>query len=303
MLAIDRLRSQGVSKDDADEEVLGFTINQLSRKLAMHWHLPPLAAESLGRDIFSQRPLCVMLASALARATCTGWDNEEAEEMIEYTKEFLPIDSDQTHALIHQLAAETARQLAFTKLPLAILTMPMIPASDAPKRSKPEPAPVARKKPKVEPQQSRPVNPRINSGIDHLLQHMHKKLSLSRCMFVALNPDSGQLKAYHVCGNNQGPLHAFAADINSRNLLQLLLSKPSHLWLKKDNRPKYQSLMPEAAKDAWSNNDSLIMSFFFKGRAMGLFYADNDGRELNERQYAHFKAGVNKLAQTLNNSL
>jgi HD-like signal output (HDOD) protein len=126
MLAINRLRAQGSTSNDASLQVLGVSLNRLSLRLAEYWFLPPLTIESLRNNVYEARPLCVLLATHLVRTIDSQWVNPKSTLVLELVQEFLNTKPDKLLALVHRQAAEVARAAQFTGLPMAIHHLPFV---------------------------------------------------------------------------------------------------------------------------------------------------------------------------------
>ncbi|MEO5342728.1 MAG: HDOD domain-containing protein [Gammaproteobacteria bacterium SHHR-1] len=177
MLAINRLRAQGSTSNDAALRVLGVSLNRLSLRLAEHWFLPPLTLESLSNNVYETRPLCVVLATHLARTIDQQWVNPKSALLLELIQEFLDWDNAQVVALLHRQAAEIARAAQFTGLPMAIHHLPFITEQASIKRRS-SPLPATRLvKQRRQPQPGTPKPNRAPSGTDQAQSVQAKAVS------------------------------------------------------------------------------------------------------------------------------
>lgn len=358
MLAINRLRAEGLTTDDASTQVLGVPLIRISRKLAEYWNLPPLANESLSHNIYESRALCVVLATNFARTIDTSWVNPKSQLLLELIQEFLDLSKSKTLALVHQQAAEVARGAHFTGLPMAIHHLPFVVESEAaaqpaalstsassrqklrattqnapneqPSASTSSKAPVLAKTQKTAPSDSKTLveahtqaqpeqssateaeqqtpaavetpaatTPRpaktFHQHVEQLLELMQRKIGLQRCLFAELRND--ELNAQLAVGDKAEELKATFHHPISGNLFATLTKRPSSLWLNSGNRDRYRPLIP--AKAAWSEKDSFMMALFCQGRAVGLFYADNAGDALTEKDFLRFRTTIEKFTQLL----
>lgn len=312
MLAINALRDTGSTTDDAAIQVLGASLRDLSLALAEYWALPPLAIESLGHNVYTPRPLCVVLACAFARTIDTSWVNVKSDMLLELIHEYLDLSPDQTLAMVHQQAAEIARAAHFTGLPMTIHHLPMIPEERKKTMQAPEPAIAKRqgaldtgglkqagglelkRAAGIRPLQEDP----FLKGVNQLLQFLHRQVGLPRCLFARLDGASGRIAQRQIAGINPGPLQGFNYPASNR-LLGLLLKKSASLWLNAENRPKYQPLLPSAGEGGWSEGDCFLSSLSLGEQPIGLIYADANGAGLNNQQYLAFKAAVNRFSAAL----
>ncbi len=139
MQKIEQHRQRGLDRDSAALAVLGFTLDQLSLGLAQAWGLPPLAEASLQPfGAFQPRPLGVMLANAVARASAQDWYSEQTRELTELLAEYLALEMDQATALLHRQAVDVAHQLQGLPLsPAAADLLSPPPMAASPKAAAP----------------------------------------------------------------------------------------------------------------------------------------------------------------------
>jgi len=119
MQKIQRTVRHGADYGSASHSVLGFTLEQLSAELARVWHLSPLITQTIDHAWHSQpRPMAVVLASSLARASALGWYSVETSGLIEFLADFRRQSREKTIAHIHTQTASIARQLRGVPLPV-----------------------------------------------------------------------------------------------------------------------------------------------------------------------------------------
>ncbi|MCB1752123.1 MAG: HDOD domain-containing protein [Gammaproteobacteria bacterium] len=118
MNAVENRVGRGWSRENASLAVFGFTLNELSLRLAETWRLPPLIGDSMSADgAFRPRSLGVMLAVELARCSASAWDSEDTLELIGLAAEYCRQKMDHAAAALHSMSAETARRLYELNLP------------------------------------------------------------------------------------------------------------------------------------------------------------------------------------------
>ncbi len=310
MVAINRLRQQGATTDDAAMQILGTSIRELSRRLAEYWRLPPLVSDALNNDIYAPRPLCVTLATTFARTVDVTWVNPKSELVLELAREFLDLSPDQMLALVHQEAAEIARQMAFTKLPLSILNLPMIPPTPKPEEATPTEKVPTKGEISVEASQATEASVGRHQGIQvklppiqerhitPLLDYLHRKVGLARCQFIRFDVNSKRLQSGKVVGLNAGTLGDFLLDLG-KNLPSILISKPSFLWLQTSNQAKFQPFISEKLLTYWQPRDFVVATLAPANQPIGLIYADNNGKPLTQNQIQALRQAVNQVTQSL----
>lgn len=324
MQGIQQLITQGIGREDAALEVLGFTLEELNQQLGSRWRLPSLVQDSQFLcNSYQAQPLTVMLACALARASELDWNNQQLHDYFELLADFLAITQDQAQMLMHQYAAQAARQLYLLPLPLSAHRLILIHRETEPKPGpaisfKPTPATQdkptpANKRPDPARTPTRealaPTKPIPESQINPLheqvtltikdLQQVHGFRSV---MFAILSPDKMRLRARFVASDSQQDrLKGFDTNLNVTSIFTILMKKPQALWLNADNRQKFLPLIPGSILETLCASGCLLMSIFVRDKPIGLFYADNGNskRDLTLNQFNNFKVACQRFAQSL----
>jgi HD-like signal output (HDOD) protein len=312
MRSIKQHLQQGVERDQAVQQALGFTLEALDQALGRHWGLPePIqAAQDLSNSHLRQ-PLLVMLASAVARCSSLGWEHRETNEIIGLLADLHALPQPCMQARMHGLAAEAARQLQGLSLPLPAFRLPFTasvplrkpsqakPVAEAVKTPKPPPqavtparppvrsAPQPQPKPRIKPKA--PANP-LQEKLLLTIKEMKAGQGLNNIMFAMLSTDRKQLKARYVVEQSEQPrLKGFEVDLGQPGLFAALMKKPQAFWLNAGNLVKYLPMIPEQQLQNLNARSFVSMSLFIREKPFGLIYADNGNDNLTPEQFANFK--------------
>jgi len=293
-------------------------MRELGLALAKDWKLPNDLQQSLQPlDTDTKLPLLVNLATLIAQQTAVDWHNKMLNRLIAYWSEITEVPEERIAVTLHQLAAETARQIDGRHLPIPafFLFFPPPPksAETATNKTKPETpektrdtavteeaASPATQTPQVAPK--KPVSV-LQNIVTRQMKNMQKEAGVSRVMFAMLSPDRKKLGVRFVMGGEKtDAIRHFQADLTNKNIFSLLMSKPQGMHLSKDNYKKYLQLIPSMEKKSLQVNNLFAMSVFVKDKAIGLFVADNKKQVLNAGHYKTFKHFCNQAAKDLANS-
>jgi len=136
-----KIREEGIDTVLAETDVLGCTIQELSKGLVEAWQLSSLAEESLDHDkspsreqlqnlnlratddmrlseeeiretnhLVQQKFFPVKISNWLALTTPLGWSHPKSLRVVEVFNDFLKADMDETAAELHQNCAKSSRQ-------------------------------------------------------------------------------------------------------------------------------------------------------------------------------------------------
>ncbi|MEN8166768.1 MAG: HDOD domain-containing protein [Pseudomonadota bacterium] len=325
MREVGQLMARGDGREAAALEILGFTFEKLNQALGNRWQLPGLIPDAQGLfNSFQSRPLTVILACAVARASAKDWKNQEILDNLELLADFLGLPIDRVEAELHQSAAHAARQLQLLPLPLPAFQLIqtsnlVIDAYPLPSGNKAEakvetpiiqqqgvqasdrpPAMQVPFKPALK--SAAPKHP-LHENLIRTIQEMRDLYGLQNVMFAMLSTDKKQLKARYTVGNSaQERLQGFTVDLERPSLFIALLKKPQALWVNSKNLQKYRPMIPESSRQSVCMQGFLLMSIFIRNRSIGLFYADNGCHRnaLTIDHYNNFKVLCQRFMQTMN---
>jgi len=289
-------------------------MRELGLALARAWKLPNDLQQSLSPlDTDKKLPLLMNLASLIAQQTAIDWHNDKLNRLVAYWSELTKVAEERIITTLHQLAAETGRQIDGRHLPVPafFLFFPPPPkpaeaqnteveASRLDDNSELEPAKKAARQTPAVPK--KPVSA-LQDTVTRQMKNMQKEAGASRVMFAMLSPDRKKLSVRFVIGGEKtDALRHFQADLSKKNIFSLLMSKPQSMHLTRDNYKKYLQLFPVMEKKSLQVNNLFAMSVFVKEKAIGLFVADNNKQVLNAEHYKNFKHFCNQAVTDLVNS-
>ncbi len=306
MLALAPLR-YGDHREDAERDVLGCTLDELTFELARAWNLPALiaTAQQPAECDAHVRPRLVGISRRLARNVERGWYGETTQQDIGNVAEILKMPLDETVARVHRVAVEAARGRVFEGALPAARWLPLLPGawpddaaagrqlSDSPQV--PDSAAMAL------PQD--PYQAALDQIASHLdgtltlnelmalvLKGMRDGIGLKRIVFALPTPDRTQLRARFVVGVDEGsPLKQFQCDLRAPGLMGRIMEKQQAFWLNETTRSKVQALLNEDIRRVVGDGQFYLMSVALRGRTVGLFYADCGEDALDPPRYDMFK--------------
>lgn len=287
-------RYRHLSRDEAEQETFGFTLDSLSLALAQDWNLPPLIVAALqqGECEAHVRPRLVSIARKLARDVAYGWYGEASLRDIEDLAEALKLTVDDATARVHRVAVEAARTRPFEGVEPAARWLPLLPGAWLDEDAQ-DAATVA-------PDPYQAAMAQIGAHLDGtmslhdlmllVLKGMRDGIGLKRVVFALLTQDKAQLRARFVVGAADGsPLKQFQSDLRTPHLFSKLMEKQQAFWLNDDTRAKVQPLIGSDISQLTDGQPFFAMSVAVHGKMIGLFYADGDRHPLDAGHYDKFK--------------
>ncbi len=315
---VDSMRNKkNIASEEAQFIVLGFTLDQLTAKLARLWKLPDLLLESLHPENAKfPRAYGIMLAVQLARGAAVDWYGEKTCKIQEQAAEWLKIDLPELITGTHVLAVDVARESALYEVAPAVLGLACIPPT--PK----EESETQEKEFAEEHNAEICLMPQIQSLklllgmltqknlptentyelISHILKGLHDGIGLNRVVFARLDTESKLLKAEKIIGVDNDPhFSRFEISLAPPNLFSRLLEKSQAVLINDQNRAKFWPLVPKEFQKLIDTNSFIAMSIFVDNTPAGIIYADrrNSACQLDERSYHYFKMVCKHAGQAL----
>ena len=318
-------RASNNESQDVPFSLLDDALRGLSMGIAKKWKLPTDLQQSL-EPVSEDNQLAIAMntATEIARQTAIDWHNETLMQLVDYWAEQTESPQHRILNTLHQLAAETGRQIDGRHLPVPafqlffpappkpveekqqsvdqdghntaqqVKSLPAEPKNSAPK--KPQDIPAKKEAPAAP---KKPANP-LQDILTRQMKNMQKDAGVCRVMFAMLSPDRKKLTVRFVVGAEaKDTLKHFHADLTKKSIFSLLMEKPQGIHLTKENYKKYLQLIPSLEQKNLQVNNLFAMSMFVKERPIGLFVADNKKHVLTAEHYKNFKKFCNQAINDL----
>lgn len=315
---VDKMRNEkNIASEEAQFIVLGFTLDQLTAKLARQWKLPNLLLEALHPENAKfPRAYGIMLAVQLARGAAVDWYTEKTFKIQEQAAEWLEMDLPELITGTHRLAVDVARESALYGVPPAVLGLAYIPPVPKEKTGTQESESIEEQEAEIclMPQiqslklllglltQKKLATENTYELISQVLKGLHDGIGLNRVVFARLDAENKLLKAEKIIGVDNDPLFSrFEIGLKPANLFNRLLEKSQAVLINDQNRTKFWPLVPKEFQKLISTNSFIAMSIFVDEKPVGLIYADrrNSSCQLDEQAYKYFKTVCKQTSQAL----
>lgn len=308
-------RSQAVSVEAAQQEVLGCAMPDLVQALGAPWHMPEMLLSLMDhRHGNNPRALAASLAVMLAHHSEAGWHEATVLADYEAVAALMHMPLDDMVAEIHQTAVRCARHWEWFHVRPAAAWLPLLPGAwpeeavqpevSAPKAVAPETVAETSAEVCLMPQQQK-FEQSMQEVAGHLdgslnlhdmlflvMQGMREGIALNRVVFALLSADRGKLKAKYVVGAEpDSPLRKFELDMDGKHLFARLMEKVQGVWYRAANQATLDPLIPDSLRQQIGEGEFFAMSILVHNKPVGLFYADrkHGACGLDERSYEEFK--------------
>ncbi len=312
------MKVPGITPEQAEEQVLGFKLQQLTLGLAREWNLGELLQDTLeGRHKENPRISNILIGRELAHNLEQGWETREVKEMMQRLAEklYMPLDAVQT--LVRNNARDAARTAAsYGVANLAKLipvprshadeTLPVAHAEDAldTEPDFPSPDPVLQLKILRELTGLLEAKPDINLLLEMVLEGIYRGVGMDRTLFALLSPDRRQLRARYALGRNREQLvqrFSFQTTITTENIFSCVVMAQKSFNVSVPPGVDIAPMVTPAVRELTSGAPFYASPIVVNGQSIGLFYADRQPstRPLDDESYASFNHFVMQANMTL----
>jgi len=295
-----------IASEEAQYLVLGFTLNELTQKIAKKLKFPELVSEALSTENAKfPRAYGIMLGVQLARnISYEGWYSENTFLIQEQIAEWMDISTDEVIARSHIIAAEIAREIPQYDTPPPALLLPLVmkhSTEQAENNNNQESHDAAIC---LIPQLSilrdavqmmtkfSPKDISADEFLQHIVSAMHDGVGLNRVVFCLYNKEERLLQGELLKGAENDPVfNRFKIELDDPNIFSHLIEKPQAVLLNESTRAKFWPLVPDEFQKLINTNSFIAMSIFIKNEPYGLFYADRHTSicQIEDRSYSYFK--------------
>lgn len=295
-------KERHISSEAAQNIVLGFSLNELTLKIAESLKFPSLVIETLhAENAKFPRAYGIMLGVQLARnISYEGWFSEHTFKIQEEIAEWMGETVEQTIARTHVIAAEIAREIPQYDTPPPARLLPLIIKEDLNDKTDEESDNAICLTPQLDvlrdavKMMSSDTAENITSDefIQQAVSAMYDGIGLNRVAFYLYDKEKKTLQSHSLKGTENDPIfNHFEIKLDSKNIFSLLLQKNKAVSINESNHEKFWPLVPAGFKKIIATNSFIAMSIFIKNEPYGIFYADRHSSscEIEEKSYNFFK--------------
>ncbi|MCW8887609.1 MAG: HDOD domain-containing protein [Gammaproteobacteria bacterium] len=296
---IELMNSPGYTEESAQDELLGFRLDQLGDKLRSEWNI----ADPDRKSSTSHRKKTIELAYKVSTvAEKKGWRSKDMRDLISEIGKSMSLSTDQVLEMLHtnaKTASGLARNLGAGKsakiIPLPKTDLDWDEDDDEelfedeielpPKF--PEPDGALQLKILRELSQQIEEKPDFNVIMELVLEGIYRGVGTDRALFALLTPDRKGLRAKTAFGHGNVDLNdrfQFLSDPKEKNIFFLILEREACYVVDVDKKPELSPFLPTGVTSVIGKKPFLVAPIVINGRSIGIFYAD---RAISEREIDH----------------
>ncbi len=302
------LRRPGMTRAQAEVEVLGFNLKDLNQGLAKTWGFDEVLYSSSHEGAKAKQRLeWIALGHQLAEQAEQGWDSENVQPLFMHVAQQLQRPVEQVKPFLHKNAGEAAQMIsgygmktAARKVPLAEPHAEALQDTDVKEELAAPPAAFIHPDPMLQLKILRELSsllntrPNINMLLEMVLEGIYRGVGMDRTLFALLTPDHRSLRPRLALGADQDQwLSQFHLEVDRQhsNLLTKTLERKDSIWVEDSRAPQYLNQLPPGFAETVKATAFFLSPIIVNQQAIGLFYADRvpSGRLLDEESHESFK--------------
>ena len=301
----ERMKEPGYTPEQAEKEVLGFHLRELSASLAEEWHINDLLISTLkGVGGEKSRRQNIQLCHQLAEAAEQGWDAPEVRGVLLELAE-LTAQSEKAITQLTQCCAKEASNIASAYgavMAAKVIPLPRQLPNDGSADSEEdtiieefsEPDGILQLKILRELSMLLDTHADFNLVMELVLEGISRGIGMDRTLFALVSPDRKQLKAKSMLGHGDDKLLSqflFKQDPHRSNIFFETLESRNSVWVDLQQQPDLINKVPANVIGVIGKNPFFVAPIVVCKRCIGLFYADRalSGRALDEDSFESFK--------------
>lgn len=283
--------------EDAEEELLGFTLAKLTLALNQKWHLSHLLSLALDKEP-SEEIVDVNQAYALVHAVEEGWGSLRTREIVTDISERIELSFEETLEMVKSNALEAARTAAEFGAEHASKMIPIpedieLPDSISAVDTSNKPNQILQMNILRELTAMLRDKVNLNAVLGTIMEGVFRALGMERTILAFITPDGTAVQAKFVLGEDKDKLlqnFIFSLKSGADNIFREVLQNKDPLWINSHTRKHYNPYLGKEIKQKLGTLDFFIMPIWVGNKGKGLFYADckRSGRNLREQEFQTF---------------
>ncbi len=311
---------EGFSQIEAQEEVLGFRLSQLTHGLAERWGMSNILLNALKRkDTPESDSRNIILSHRLLNSATNGWNNPRTKQVIRELCSYTDSPIEATRKAITDSAEQTVEVLkghGFDDL-IGNLNFPpgvsidtsayqptkvkLVKKREKNEIKKPNQEVIDNIMSEMELLESDEKELDINFILQLALEGLHRGVGMDRAMFALIEPGGKLVGKYAIQDRTTSLVDDFSFTLETTPLFQGVVKKQKSIWsLKAVHGPMATELLAKF-QVMLGSNDFLAGPLMVQGRVIGMYYSDRQltKQKLTLNDYQVFTTVVSRANEIL----
>lgn len=300
---------QGFSDEMAQQEVLGFTLDQLTVGLTQDWHLSDLLHSAINKpDMNNPRIHDIVYSLHLAEATSVSWNSKETMDIAQTISAHIKVDEDEVLGVLRSNAKQAADVALLFGADSIIKYLPIdeeliedISNENVFDPNSPVPDPLLQLNILRDLSGILADKPNLNVILEIILEGIYRGVGLDRTVFSIITKDKTIVAKYALGKNNQDFMSRFNFDLREDNIFSAAVNNIQSMWVENTQAKNMSALINEKMRLVLACRAFYVAPLLISGKVIGLVYADRQpsDRDLDKESFESFKHFVQQASQAL----
>ena len=304
------VEEKGFSEKEAQQKVLGFTLDQLTVGLTMDWQLSDLLHSAINNPkIENPRIKDIVHALEFAETVEKGWKSKSTLTVAGNIASHIGCDERQTMDVLNENAKSAAEVAQLFGASTIIKYLPIEEESIDENGDEvlfdadcPIPDPLLQLNILRDLSSMLFEKPNFSIILEVVLEGIHRGIGLDRAVFALLTADKKAIKAKYALGqDSQNFTSQFHFSLQVNNVFHDLVDKQEALWVKDTQSNNMKNLVSPEIRKVLACREFYIAPLLLSGRVIGLLYADRkpSDRDLDNESFQSFKHFAHQACHAL----
>ncbi|MCK5386966.1 MAG: HDOD domain-containing protein [Gammaproteobacteria bacterium] len=305
---IELMEQRGFSAEMAQQEVLGFTLDQLTVGLTCDWHLSDLLHSAINKpQMDNPRIQDIVYALKLSEVSKESWNSKDTLLIAHKIAEHIDVKKDDVLVLLRKNADKAAEVAQLFGASSIIKYLPIDEDVIEDKVEEhffdancPIPDPLLQLNILRDLSGILVEKPDFNLILEIILEGIYRGVGLDRTVFAMITTDKKAIKAKYGLGkDNQDFIKHFHFSLQTDNIFSKVIKNAEATWIQDSQSKKVE--VSEDIRLVLASRAFFLSPLIIAGRVIGLIYADRQpsDRDLDNESYESFKHFVQQASQAL----
>ena len=307
---IELMEKRGFSEGMAQQEVLGFTLDQLTVGLTCDWHLSDLLHSAINKPNMNNPKIQdIVYALQLAETTSKSWMSKETLSIAHNIANHIKVKEDKVIDILREnanKAAEVARLFGASSI------IKYLPIDEDETKDNSDEHSFDANCPIPDPLLQLNIlrdlsgilvdKPDFNLILEIILEGIYRGVGLDRTVFAMLTSDKKAVKAKYALGkDNQEFINNFHFSLQTNNIFSKIITNAEPMWIQDTQANKIKDIVSDDVRLVLASRAFFVAPLLIAERVIGLIYADRQpsDRELDNESFESFKHFVQQASQAL----
>jgi HD-like signal output (HDOD) protein len=306
----DLIEHHNFSEKMAQQEVLGFTLDQLTVALTRGWHISDLLHSAINNPkMANPRIQDIVLALNFSEVVAESWTSKNTLSTAYKIAEHISVNKENIIEVLRANALNGAEVAQLFDAGSIIKYLPIEEELEKENSNEynfdancPSPDPILQLNILRDLSGILADKPNFNLILEIILEGIYRGIGLDRAVFALMTSDKKAIKAKYALGkNNQEFISLFHFSLHTDNVFSKTIKTAESVWIKDTQAKINEPVISDEVRLVLASKEFFLSPLILTGKTIGLIYADrqSSGRALDNESYESFKHFVQQACLAL----